>query len=109
MKINVLKEGAQVDIKITPPHLHRLQQLMMLAIRDIPEEDMLKMNNILTEAEQKRDPKILDKLEEWAHPIIFIISFIQEIESKAIEQGLTYEKEVDDPIQPDSSLPDLSQ
>lgn len=96
MKINVLKENAEVDVKITPGHLHRLQQLMMIAISDKSQEELDKMNSILNEAASNNDKEKLKELDEWMHPVIFIISFIKEIETKAVDQGLTYEKEIDD-------------
>lgn len=107
-KITMIKKDAIVSIKVSAAFLQRLQKVMFSIAFDKTPEEML---NFREQADKIRSEQnyIPEFTEEWMNEMFTMSILINEIESTLIKEGHTYEEEIEDPILPDSLLPDQSQ
>ena len=85
-KIKMIKPDAIIDIKIGTGFLQQIQQLLMFLAKDLTPEQ-------LEQYKKEADEKV-PFTEEWMSHITTISILLKEIETKADEQGFTYEEEL---------------
>lgn len=111
-KVTMIKSDAVVNIKIGSGFLNRLQKVMFGIMMDkSPEEieDFKKQSEDIKN-QKEQNP---DFTEDWMNHLFTLTVLINEVEQTIINEGMTFEKEMEDgnlPIIPqDDSLPDQSQ
>jgi hypothetical protein len=85
-KIKMIKPDAIIDIKIGTGFLQQIQQLLMFLAKDLTPEQ-------LEQYKKEADEKVPFTEECMSH-ITTISILLKEIETKADEQGFTYEEEL---------------
>ena len=108
-KVTMIKKDAVVSIKVSAAFLQRVQKVMFSLIIDKSPEEI---EQFKTEADKiKQEENYLPQFsEDWMDNLFTMTVLINEVESTIIKEGLTYEEEVPDNVNPlESSLPDQSQ
>jgi len=90
-KIKVIKKDAVIDIKVGTGFLQKLQKVMMSIAANVTEEDIEKYK---TEAEKIKDGHQFT--EDWMDNLTTMSILLKELETKAEEQGFTYDQNFDD-------------
>lgn len=91
--VKMIKSDSVIDIKIGAGFYKRVSALFFYMASLRSEEDMTKYK----EEAEKTAPNF-SFTEEWMDHFTTLSILISEIEKKAIEQGCTYDKEMDDVI-----------
>jgi hypothetical protein len=89
-KIKLIKPDAIIDIKIGTGFLQQIQHVLMFLAKDLTTEQLTQYKK---EAEEK-----VPFSEEWMTHITTVSILLKEIETKAEEQGYTYEGDVSEVI-----------
>jgi hypothetical protein len=84
--MRLLKNDAIVKIEIGSGFMQRLQRIFLHLAKDLTQEQL----EAYRELAEKKEPFT----EDWMEHITTLTVLLKEIESKAIEQGLTYEEPV---------------
>jgi hypothetical protein len=84
--IKMIKPEAIIDIKIGTGFLQQIQHVLMFLAKDLKPEELEQYKK---EAEEK-----IPFTQEWMSHITTISVLLKEIETKAEEQGFTYEADV---------------
>lgn len=91
-KVKMIKHNAVIDIKIGTGFLQKLQKMLLFVTMDITPEQM-ELYKILTEKNE-------ELTEPWMDHLTTLSILLKEIETKAEEQGFTYEGDIADTINP---------
>ena len=108
-KVTMIKKDAVVSIKVSAAFLKKKKKVMFSLIIDKSPEEI---EQFKTEADKiKQEENYLPQFsEDWMDNLFTMTVLINEVESTIIKEGLTYEEEVPDNVNPlESSLPDQSQ
>lgn len=89
-KIKMIKKDAIMDIKIGTGFLQRLQKMLIYLSKDASEEDMRRYGEMAKNNEEFT--------EDWMEHLMTMTILLKEIETKAEEQGHTYEDDI--PVTP---------
>jgi hypothetical protein len=90
--VKMIKSDAIIDIKIGSGFLQKIQGLFFYLISLRTQEEMEKYKQ---EAETSTD---LNFSEPWMHHLTTLSILLKEIETKAIEQNHTYDKNMDEAV-----------
>jgi len=86
-KVTLLKKDALVSIKIGTGFLKKLQDALMDVSANRSEEELKELENLI---------KVKKELtESWMDTVFTLSLLIRSIEEEALNQGLTYEEDVD--------------
>lgn len=85
-KIKMIKPDAIIDIKIGTGFLQQIQHLLMFLAKDLKPEQ-------LEQYKKEADEKITFT-EEWMSHVTTVSILLKEIETKADEQGFSYDEEI---------------
>ena len=107
-KIKMIKGDAIVNIKIGAAFLGRLQKVMFGIVTEKSQEDI---ENFKKESEEfsKSQSANPEFSEDWMNHLFTMSVLISEVEQTIINEGLTFDKEIEDDIKEDNSLPDQFQ
>lgn len=86
-KIKMIKQDAIIKIEIGTEFLQKLQHLLLYITNDITTEQLEDYKKII---EEKRE-----FTEDWMQPLSTVSILLREIEMKAVEQGFTYDADID--------------
>jgi hypothetical protein len=86
-KVTLLKKDALVSIKVGTGFLKKLQDALMDVSADHSEEKLKELENLIKEKKELTEP--------WMDTIYTLSLLIRSIEEEALNQGLTYEEDVD--------------
>jgi hypothetical protein len=86
-KVTLLKKDALVSIKIGTGFLKKLQDALMDVSANHSEEKLKELENLIKEKKELTEP--------WMDTIYTLSLLIRSIEEEALNQGLTYEEDVD--------------
>ena len=87
-KIKFLKNDAIVDIKIGAGFLQKLQRTLLYLVKDLTPEQLAQYKK--ESEEHKENPQFS---QEWMEHVTVMSVLLKEVETKAEEQGLTYEED----------------
>ena len=91
----MIKHDAIIDIKIGTGFLQKLQKMLLFMTIDITPEDMELYKELTEKNEELTEP--------WMEHLSTLSILLKEIETKAEEQGFTYEGDISDTIIPRKS------
>lgn len=94
-KVKMIKHDAIIDIKIGTGFLQKLQKMLLFMTIDITPEDMELYKELTEKNEELTEP--------WMEHLSTLSILLKEIETKAEEQGFTYEGDISDTIIPRKS------
>jgi hypothetical protein len=94
-KVKLIKHDAIIDIKIGTGFLQKLQQMLVFMTADLSPEDL--------ELYRKLNEENNGFTEPWMDHLTTLSVLLKEIETKAEEQGFTYEGDIEDTIIPRES------
>jgi hypothetical protein len=86
-KVTLLKKDALVSIKIGTGFLKKLQDALMDVSANRSEEELKELENLIKEKKELT--------ESWMDTVFTLSLLIRSIEEEALNQGLTYEEDVD--------------
>jgi hypothetical protein len=91
-KVKMIKHNAVIDIKIGTGFLQKLQKMLLFITMDITPEEMNLYKTLTEKNEELTEP--------WMEHLTTLSILLKEIETKAEEQGFTYEGDISDTINP---------
>jgi hypothetical protein len=94
-KVKMIKHDAIIDIKIGTGFLQQLQKMLLFMTVDLTTEDMELYKKLTEKNEELTEP--------WMEHLTTLSILLKEIETKAEEQGFTYEGDISDTIIPRKS------
>ena len=94
-KVKMIKHDAVIDIKIGTGFLQKLQKMLLFMTIDLTPEDMELYKKLNENNEELTEP--------WMEHLTTLSILLKEIETKAEEQGFTYEGDISDTIIPRES------
>jgi hypothetical protein len=94
-KVTMIKHDAVIDIKIGTGFLQKLQKMLVFLTIDLKPEDLEIYKNLNEKGEEFTEP--------WMDHLTTLSILLKEIETKAEEQGFTYEGDISDTIIPRES------
>ena len=98
-KIKMIKNDAIIKIEIGTEFLQKLQHLLLHITNDVSNEQLEEYKKLIEEKEELT--------EEWMESLYTISVLLREIETKAIEQGFTYDIDANDLPKQDNIQSDL--
>lgn len=92
-KIKMIKKDAAIEIKIGAPFLQKIQKLLVYVASTITPEQLEQYKK---EAESFKSDSEFS--EDWMEHITTLSILLKEIETKAEEQGFTYDQDLNSAI-----------
>lgn len=86
--VKMIKPDAIVSIEIGAIFMQKIQKLLLYLVNDISQEKLQKYKELIEKNETFT--------EDWMEHITTISILLKEIETKAIEQNLAFDKDIND-------------